>query len=50
VLEDVPLEPRIANGEVPEALSALVMRCLSKKPEGRPQSAAALHDLIDAIG
>ena len=50
VLEDVPMEPRIVNGEVPEALSALVMSCLSKKPEGRPQTAAQLHDLIDAIG
>ena len=50
VLDEMPMEPRIVNGEVPEALSALIMSCLSKKPDGRPQSAAALHDLLNAIG
>jgi serine/threonine-protein kinase len=50
VLEDTPLDPRVINGEVPEALSSVIMRCLSKKPGERPESAVALHDLLEAIG
>ncbi len=50
VLEDVPMEPRVVNGEVPEALNALVMSCLAKDATGRPQSAARLHDLLEAVG
>jgi serine/threonine-protein kinase len=50
VLEDTPMEPRIVNGEVPEALSALIMRLLSKKPDERPRGAAELHELLEAVG
>jgi HAMP domain-containing protein len=50
VLEDVPIEPRVINGEVPQELSAIIMSLLAKKPEVRPQTAAALHDQLDAIG
>jgi HAMP domain-containing protein/predicted Ser/Thr protein kinase len=50
VLEDTPIEPRVINGEVPQELSAVIMSLLSKKPEGRPQTAAALHDKLDSIG
>jgi HAMP domain-containing protein/predicted Ser/Thr protein kinase len=50
VLEDTAIDPRVVNGEVPEALSGVIMSLLSKKPEGRPQTAAALHDLLDKIG
>ncbi|MFI5311108.1 MAG: protein kinase [Gemmatimonadales bacterium] len=49
LLEETPIPPRVVNGEVPQALSDLVMRTLSKKPEGRPQSATELHDLLAAI-
>jgi len=35
--------------DVPAGLSALVMRCLAKRPEDRPQSAAELHAALDAI-
>jgi HAMP domain-containing protein/predicted Ser/Thr protein kinase len=50
VLEDTPIEPRVVNGEVSPELSAVIMSLLSKKPEGRPQTAAALHDKLDTIG
>lgn len=50
VLEDVPADPRVLNSDVPEALSSIVMRCLAKKPEQRPQGAAELHALLEAIG
>ena len=50
VLEDVPLEPRVVNPEVPEALNQLVMACLSKNADGRPQTALKLHDKLAAIG
>ena len=50
VLEETPISPRIVNGEVPDALADLVMRCLAKDPASRPQSARELHDAIEAIG
>ena len=50
VLEEVPIAPRVINGEVPDALNDLVVACLSKDPDGRPQSALALHDALAAIG
>ncbi len=48
-LEEVPPSPATLNGEVPEALAALILRTLSKDPDQRPPSAAALHDELDAI-
>ena len=50
LLEETPIPPRVVNPEVPQALSDLIMRTLSKKPAGRPQSATELHDLLAAIG
>jgi HAMP domain-containing protein len=50
LLEETPLTPISQNAEVPQALSDLVMRTLSKKPEDRPQTALQLHDLLAAIG
>ncbi len=47
---DTPVAPRKLNGEVPAALDALVMATLAKEPEGRPQTALALHDALAAIG
>ena len=38
------------TGEVPEALNDLVMACLAKDAAGRPQTALALHDKLEAIG
>jgi serine/threonine-protein kinase len=50
LLEDTPVAPIIVNPEVPQPLSDLVMRTLSKKPADRPQTALQLHDLLAAIG
>ncbi len=50
LLEETPAEPVLVNAEVPQALSDLVMRTLSKKPADRPQTALELHDLLAAIG
>lgn len=49
-LEETPPAPGSINAEVPDQLSQLVLRTLSKNPGERPQSAAELHDLLDAIG
>jgi HAMP domain-containing protein len=48
-LEEVPPSPSSLNREVPESLAQLILRTLSKDPARRPQSAAALHDELDAI-
>ena len=42
-----PLAKRRAS--IPEALAALVMRCLDKEPADRPPNAAALVVMLDAI-
>ena len=49
-LEETPASPASLNGEVPEALAQLILRTLSKDAAQRPQSAAVLHDELDAIG
>jgi serine/threonine-protein kinase len=48
-LEETPQSPSSINPEVPESLAALVLRTLSKDAAKRPQSAAELHDALDAI-
>jgi serine/threonine-protein kinase len=48
-LEETPPSPASLNAEVPEELAQLILRTLSKRPDDRPQSAAALHDELDAI-
>ena len=50
LLEETPTAPMLVNSDVPQALSDLVMRTLSKKPADRPQTALELHDLLAAIG
>jgi serine/threonine protein kinase len=50
LLEETPEAPILVNSDVPQALSDLVMRTLSKKPADRPQTALELHDLLAAIG
>ncbi|HEU4697623.1 MAG TPA: serine/threonine-protein kinase [Gemmatimonadales bacterium] len=37
------------RGDVPPALSALIMRCLAKDPAGRPPTAAAMLETLEAI-
>ena len=36
--------------DIPPALSALVMQCLAKRPDDRPQTAAAVRSAIEAVG
>jgi len=48
-LEESPPSPGSLNAEVPETLSAIILRTLSKNPNGRPSSAGVLHDELDAI-
>ncbi len=44
ILEDEPPSPRKLSAAVPRDLETICLRCLSKKPEARYQTAAALAD------
>ncbi len=48
-LEEAPPSPASLNAAVPDALATLILRTLSKDPNERPPSAAALHDELEAI-
>jgi serine/threonine protein kinase len=48
-LEELPPSPQSLNAEVPEPLSALVLKTLAKDPNERPQSATELFEALDAI-
>jgi CheY-like chemotaxis protein len=49
VLQERPAPPATLNPEIPAALSALVMRLLSKHRQDRPQSAGQVCDLLAAV-
>ncbi len=49
VMGDEPRPLRALRGEVPLGLELLVQQCLSKAPESRPQSAAALAVALSAF-
>ena len=40
---------QVSEIEIPQELEAIVMRCLTKKREGRPPSAAALRDELESV-
>jgi class 3 adenylate cyclase len=44
-----PVAPTWHNPEIPKALESLIMRCLAKNPDERPESAAAIPDALLAI-
>lgn len=50
IMEETPMPPAQLASDVPERLSALVMRTLAKDRAARPASADELHDLLAAIG
>ena len=50
VLNSIPAAPMELVGEVPPALSAVVMHLLAKRPEDRVQHAAQLGEALAQIG
>jgi HAMP domain-containing protein len=49
-LEEEPPDPRTLNAEVPETLSAAILKAMGRKPEDRYQTAAEMYDALDLIG
>ena len=49
-LTEIPAPVASARPDAPPALLALVMRCLEKDPDQRPQSARAVLDALDGPG
>ncbi|MEE8519461.1 MAG: serine/threonine-protein kinase, partial [Dehalococcoidia bacterium] len=48
-INTAPVAPSWHNPEIPKAVEALILRCLAKNPEERPESAAAIPDVLLAI-
>jgi tRNA A-37 threonylcarbamoyl transferase component Bud32 len=49
-LQETPVPPsRLTEQYVPAALDHLILACLAKRPEDRPQSAAAVARALDAV-
>ena len=46
ILEDVPLDPRKVDSSVPQLLSQLIMRSISKSPEKRFQTGKEMADAL----
>jgi len=49
ILNDVPPHPSTLVAGIPEELDRLVMACLAKRREDRPQSAAAMVDALESL-
>ncbi|WP_224371454.1 serine/threonine protein kinase [Hyalangium versicolor] len=45
--KEMPASPAALNAQVPEPLGELVLRLLAKRPEDRPASGRALHELFE---
>ena len=50
VLEETAALPHSIHGDIPQALSALVMKAMSRERDARPASAKVLHDALEALG
>ena len=50
ILEETPPAPRSLDGDIPEPLSALVMRTIARDRDQRPRTAEELHDGLAKIG
>jgi serine/threonine protein kinase len=46
---EMPASPAVLNPQVPPALAELVLRLLAKRPEERPASGRALHQLFQTL-
>ena len=49
-LEEAPPDPRGLNGEVPDALAAVILKAMAKKPQDRYATASEMHDALARIG
>ena len=49
LLREAPAPPHLLCPDVPEDLSVLLLQALAREPEGRPQSADALVDGLEAV-
>ena len=50
VLEETPVAPHTLHGDIPVAISALVMRAMARDRDARPATAEALHDALEQLG
>ena len=50
VLEETAALPHSIHEDIPPALSALVMKAMSRERDARPASAKVLHDALEALG
>ena len=50
VLTETPEAPHLRRAEIPRPLGDLILACLAKDPEERPQSAGALIARLDGLG
>lgn len=46
IVSDEPPNPSLRRADIPEELSAVVLRCLAKHPDARPQSVAQLAEML----
>jgi serine/threonine-protein kinase len=49
-LEDEPPDPSAGNADVPQALAAVILKAMAKKPAHRFATASEMHDALARIG